>query len=78
MVKISIPIDIDAIVDQLPMREKIRLVNRLEQKTWASRLDEVVSRIRARPSVRRLSAEEITRIVEDVRRTRHARAPRRP
>lgn len=78
MVKISIPIDIDAIVDQLPMREKIRLVHRLEQKTWSSRLDEVVNRIRARPSVRKLSAQEITRIVEDARKARYARASRRP
>ena len=75
--RVSVPIDIDAIVDQLPLREKVRLVNRLERETWASRLDEVVNRIQARSSIRQLSQGEITRIVEDVRRARYVRSSRR-
>lgn len=76
--KVSVPIDIDMIVKHLPLREKIRLVHQLERETWASRLDDVVSRIRTRPSVRQLTEREITRLVEDVRKARYARASRRP
>lgn len=76
--KISIPIEIDAVLNQLPMKEKIRLVRRLEKETWASQLDEVVNRIRARPAVRRLSLREVDRIVEETRKARSVRAARRP
>jgi hypothetical protein len=76
--KVAIPVNVDTILKQLPMREKIRLVRQLEQETWATRLDEVVNRIRVRSSARQLSSQEITRIVDDVRRARYARASRRP
>ncbi len=75
--KISVAIDIDAIVRQLPLREKIRLSRQLEKETWASELNSVVSRIRSRSSVRRLSMRDITQIVEDVRKKGYARTTRR-
>jgi RNA:NAD 2'-phosphotransferase (TPT1/KptA family) len=73
----KISIDVNAILKQMSLKEKIRLVKQLEKETWASQLDEVVDRIRTRSSVRRLSAKEIDRLVEDVRKTRYARTTRR-
>lgn len=75
--KISVAIDINAIVRQLPLREKIRLSRQLEKETWASELNSVVGRIRSRSSVRQLSMRDITQIVEDVRKKGYARTTRR-
>jgi len=69
--KIAIPIDVDAIVDHLPMREKIRLVQRLERETWASRLDWLFNRTNQRRGRRNISEKEILRICKDVRRKLH-------
>ncbi len=77
MVKVTVPIDIDSVMKQLPIREKLRLVRRLEQETWAVQLDDVVTRIRDRRAVQQLSSKEILRIVEDVRKNRYARTSRR-
>jgi len=77
MTQVTIPIDIQAVVKQLPLREKIRLVRQLEKDTWAVQLDQIVNRIRARRAVRQLSVGEISRIVEDVRKSRYARTSRR-
>lgn len=76
--KVTVPVDITTILKQLPLREKLRLVRQLEQETWATQLDDVVTRIRSRRSVQELSPKEITRIVEDVRKSRYARRSRRP
>ena len=66
--KVSVPVDVDSVVKQLPMREKIRLVRYLEQKTWASRLDQLFKRIDQRRGYRTISEKEILRICKDVRR----------
>ena len=76
--KITIPLDITAVLKQLPLSQKVQLVRELEQETWGVQLDNVVNRIRTRPSVRRLSAKEVTEIVEDVRKARYARRSGRP
>ena len=76
--KVSVTVDVENIFKQVPLREKLRLAHQWEQEAWATRLDKVVHRLRAIPSVRQVSAREITRIVEDVRRSRYARASRRP
>lgn len=76
--KVTIPIDITALVKQLPLQKKLRLVRELEQETWASQLDTVVNRIRSRRSAQELTPKEITRIVEGVRKSRYARRSRRP
>ena len=72
--KVSIPVDVDAIVNQLPMREKIRLVQQLERQTWAKRLDNLFERIDQRRGRNRLSEKEILNICKDVRRQLHVRS----
>lgn len=73
----QVAIDVEAIVKQLPLRDKIRLMRYLERETWAKQLDEAVGRIRTRPAVQRLSFREINRVVAEVRKIRYARASRR-
>lgn len=65
---------VEKIVESLPMEEKLRLVRKLEQETWARRLDKVVQRIRKRFRENPLSDKEITRICEEVRRKRYEKA----
>lgn len=61
------PNQIESLVDKLSIEEKIRLVRKLEQETWARRLDAVVSRIRNRFKRNPISDKEITLICEEVR-----------
>ena len=74
----TITIDIGTLIKQLPLRDKLRLVRQLEQETWAAQMDEIVTRIRSRRTVQKLSVGEVNRIVEDVRKSRYARSSRRP
>ena len=77
--EITVPVYIAAIVRKLPMRAKLQLPRELEKETWAARLDQVVKQIRTRRSIKKLSIAEINRIVENVRKNRHARTTsRRP
>ena len=61
------PNQIEALIERLSIDDKIRLVKKLEQETWAKRLDEVVTRIRKRFKQNPLSDKEITRICEETR-----------
>ena len=54
--------------------DRIALLRRLERDTWASRLNMVVTKIRAQAP--RLSQREILRLCKDVRRERSRRARR--
>lgn len=72
------PEQISKAIDRLSIRDKIRLVRRLENETWAQRLDEVVGRIRKRFKENPISDKEITRICEETRRRLyHERSARR-
>ena len=48
----------------------------MKRKDWASQLDAIVRRIRARPEIRKLTERDILRIVDEVRRSRHCRTTR--
>lgn len=59
------PKEVEELVEKLSIEDKIRLVRRLENETWAKRLDEVVSRIRKRFKRNPISDREIRRICEE-------------
>lgn len=61
------PKEVEKLVEKLSIEDKIRLVRRLENETWAKRLDEVVSRIRKRFKRNPISDREIRRICEETR-----------
>lgn len=62
------PEQINRAIDRLSIGDKIRLIRRLENQTWAQRLDEVVGPIRKRFRENPISDKEITRICEETRR----------
>jgi ribosomal protein L31E len=61
------PAQVEGLVEKLSIEDKIRIIKRLEQETWAKRMDEVVSRIRTRFKQKPISDKEITRICEETR-----------
>jgi ribosomal protein L31E len=61
------PNEVEELVDKLSIQDKIRLVRKLENETWARRLDEVVSRIRKRFKQTSISDKEIRQICEETR-----------
>ena len=59
------------LIQQLPKKDKLKLLKRLDRERWANQLDEVVSRIRGRLSQSRITDAEIDKIVEEVREQRY-------
>lgn len=62
------PSQVEELVERLPIKEKLRLVQRLTRETWAMRLDSVVHRMRSSVRKARISAKDIERICEEVKR----------
>ena len=50
---------IEGMIEQLPMKDKIRLVRKLEKNTWAKRLQDVFDQTNARRKKAKLSSKEI-------------------
>lgn len=61
------PNQVKELVEKLPIEDKIHLVRKLENETWARRLDEVVLRIRKRFRQNPISDKEIRQICEETR-----------
>ena len=66
--------EVERMVNQLSLPERIQLVRYLERHTWVQRLDAVVSRIRQRAP--RLSQQAIQHLCQEVRGERAFRARR--
>lgn len=62
------PSQVENLVERLPLERKLRLVRRLQRETWANRLDEVTQRMRGCIRRARISAKDIDRICEEVKR----------
>ena len=61
------PNQVEELVEKLSIQDKIRIVRKLQQETWAKRLDDVVFRIRKHFKQNPISDKEITRICEETR-----------
>ena len=61
------PDEVERLVEKLSIEDKIRLVRKLENETWARRLDDVVLKIRRRFRERPISNKEIIQICEETR-----------
>ena len=59
------------LIRKLSERDKIRLLERLEEETWASKLESQVNRIRMRLKANPITDSDIDRIVEEVRERRY-------
>lgn len=62
------PSEVEGLVEKLSIEDKIRLVRRLEQETWARKLNLVTQRIRRNIKKTKISAREIDNICEEVKR----------
>ena len=62
------PSQVESLVEKLPFENKLHLVRRLEKETFAGRLDNVTGRMRRRIRSAKISAKEIERICEEVKR----------
>ena len=58
---------VEKLVDNLPIEDKIRLARKLETQTWPVRLDAVVGRVRKRFKKIPISDKEIRQICEETR-----------
>ena len=63
-------------VKNLPVEQRIKLLEELEKSTWQERMRKTVARIRARAKKDPISDEEIRQIVEDVRQENHEKRRR--
>lgn len=69
MAKISVefPVDIDKLVDRLTVKDRVRLMRKLEKETLGKRIDNLLGRIDQRRKKIPISEKEITEIVKEVR-----------
>ena len=63
--------DISTIVEQLDIREKIKLIKKLEEETWSMRFDQLLGRIRRRVKQYPISEQEIFHEVEQTKKQRY-------
>ena len=68
---------VEDLIDKLPVRDKIRLVRKIEQQTWAKKLDQAVLKIRNRLSKNPLSPQEVDRICQQTRKRNHRERAKR-
>lgn len=66
--------NVERLANGLSLSDRIALLRRLERATWASRLDAVVTRIRAQAP--RLTQRDVLSLCKTVRRERSRRARR--
>lgn len=59
---------VEELVEQLDLKSKIRLVQRLEEETWNARWDKLLADIDRRLKRHPISEDEIAKEVETVRR----------
>lgn len=61
------PNQIEEILEKLSIQEKLRIIRKFENQTWAKRLDDVIGRIRKGFRQNPISDKEITQICEETR-----------
>lgn len=69
---IKVPVDIDSVVRQLSLKDKIELVRRLGRETRRERWSGLLSKLRKRTVNKRISIKEILACVREARREMHA------
>lgn len=60
------------LIQKLSDQDKVRLLKRLEEETWAGKLESQIERIRTRLKANPITDSDIKRIVEEVRERRYA------
>ena len=74
MTKVTkVTLDIEELVERLPINDKIKLVRKLEKATWAARWDQLLAKIDERVKKNPITDEEIEQVVREVRKERYER-----
>ena len=71
------PNQVEELVERLSIEDKIRLVRKLENETWAKRLDEVVSKMRRKIKEVGITDKDIDHLCEEVKRDYNEKHHRR-
>ena len=58
---------LETLVEQLPLNDKIRMVRKLERQTWGKRLDNLFKQVTANRKKAKLSSKEIWDEVKQAR-----------
>ena len=75
MVKIEVNVEqLQEAIDRLPARDQIRLLKKLQRKSWAKRIQNILKRIDQRRKKHPISQEEITKEVMAVRKQIYAKS----
>ena len=67
---------LEALVEQLPISDKIRLVRKLERQTWGKRLNNLFKEVAANRRKNKISSKEIWNEVKQARQKFYGRRPR--
>ena len=75
------PAQVERLVEKLPMKHKLRLIDKLSKETSGTRMNKAVTRVRE--ILRRIDARKGTRpstrdILQEIHAYRRQKAPRRP
>ena len=74
MVKIEIDTrQLEKAIEQLPLKEKANLIEKIQRKTWQEDFRKLVSEIRARFKRNPIPSKELNRMIEQARKEYHAR-----
>ena len=71
------PEQVEHLVEELPIEEKLRLVRKLDDETLNIRMDEILKNIDKRRRKHPISSKEIDKIVKGVRKELYAQRYRR-
>ena len=74
MVKIELSFEqLQRVIQKLPHRDKIRLIEKIEHDTWKKQFQQLLKRIRTRVKKNPISQREIDAAVQEARRQIYAR-----
>ena len=62
-----------ALIQQMSVRDRIKLLQRLDKETWVQEMKDILRTIKQRRKTGKLSAQEIAEEIESGRRDFHAR-----
>ncbi len=65
---VKVPVDLENLIQQLSVKDKIKLAHELERQTRRERWTPLLNRIQKRTAKNRLSEKEIVALVKETRR----------
>jgi len=73
---VKVPVDLENLIQQLSVKEKIKLAHELERQTRRERWTPLLNRIQKRTAKNSVTEKEITAIVKETNRELHGKGRR--